>query len=60
MAHILYSNFTTMKDTNQLTLRHIAGLYLDLYSTPRDLERPLTPEQVKRGRRLLPRSPRRP
>lgn len=36
-----------MKDTNQLTLRHIAGLYLDIYSTPRDLERPLTPEQVK-------------
>ncbi|MBL8564341.1 MAG: hypothetical protein JNM89_01335 [Hyphomicrobiaceae bacterium] len=29
------------------TLRHIAGLYLDIYSTPRDLERPLTPEQVK-------------
>ncbi len=36
-----------MKDTNQLTLKHIAGLYLDLYSTPRDLERPLTPEQVR-------------
>jgi hypothetical protein len=36
-----------MKDTNQITLRHIAGLYLDLYSTPRDLERPLTPEQVR-------------
>ncbi len=36
-----------MKDINQLTLRHIAGLYLDLYSTPRDLDRPLTPEQVR-------------
>ena len=34
-----------MKDTN--TLRHIAGLYLDIYSAPRDLDRPLTPEQVK-------------
>ena len=34
-----------MKDMT--TLRHIAGLYLDIYSTPRDLERPLTPEQVK-------------
>ena len=34
-----------MKDMN--TLRHIAGLYLDIYSSPRDLERPLTPEQVK-------------
>lgn len=29
------------------TLRHIAGLYLDLYTQPRDLSRPLTPEQVK-------------
>jgi hypothetical protein len=36
-----------MKDTDQITLRHIAGLYLDLYSTPRDLQRPLTPEQVR-------------
>ena len=36
-----------MKDTNQITLRHIAGLYLDIYSSPRDLERPLTPEQVR-------------
>ena len=34
-----------MKDMT--TLRHIAGLYLDIYSSPRDLERPLTPEQVK-------------
>jgi hypothetical protein len=30
-----------------ISLKHIAGLYLDLYSTPRDLERPLTPEQVR-------------
>lgn len=36
-----------MKDTSNLTLRHIAGLYLDIYSAPRDLDRPLTPEQVK-------------
>jgi len=36
-----------MKDTSKLTLRHIAGLYLDIYSAPRDLDRPLTPEQVK-------------
>lgn len=34
-----------MKDMT--TLRHIAGLYLDMYCTPRDLDRPLTPEQVK-------------
>ena len=34
-----------MKDMT--TLKHIAGLYLDIYSTPRDLTRPLTPEQVK-------------
>ena len=34
-----------MKDTT--TLLHIAGLYLDLYSKPRDITRPLTPEQVK-------------
>lgn len=32
---------------NMHTLRHIAGLYLDVYSQPRDLSRPLTPEQVK-------------
>lgn len=32
---------------NMTTLRHIAGLYLDIYSAPRDLTRPLTPEQVK-------------
>jgi hypothetical protein len=32
---------------NTTTLKHIAGLYLDIYSAPRDLERPLTPEQVK-------------
>ena len=42
-----------MKDTNQITLRHIAGLYLDLYSTPRDLERPLTPEQVREAGQLF-------
>ena len=33
--------------TNTATLLHIAGLYLDLYSRPRDLTRPLTPEQVR-------------
>ena len=32
---------------NTATLLHIAGLYLDIYSGPRDLTRPLTPEQVK-------------
>ena len=32
---------------NMTTLKHIAGLYLDIYSTPRDLTRPLTPEQVR-------------
>ena len=34
-----------MKDMT--TLRHIAGLYLDIYSAPRDLERPLPPDQVR-------------
>jgi hypothetical protein len=36
-----------------ISLKHIAGLYLDLYSTPRDLERPLTPEQVQEAGRLF-------
>ena len=45
MANTLFPNHLPMKDMN--TLRHIAGLYLDIYSSPRDLERPLTPEQVK-------------
>lgn len=34
-----------MKDMT--TLRHIAGLYLEVYSQNRNLERPLSPEQVK-------------
>ena len=34
-----------MKNMN--TLLHIAGLYLDIYSGPRDLTRPLTPEQIR-------------
>ena len=32
---------------NTATLLRIAGLYLDIYCGPRDLTRPLTPEQVK-------------
>ena len=32
---------------NMTTLRHIAGLYLEVYSQNRNLERPLSPEQVK-------------
>ena len=35
------------------SLKHIAALFLDLYSTPRDLVRPLTPEQVKDAGRLF-------
>lgn len=34
-----------MKDMTML--RHIAGLYLEVYSQNRNLERPLSPEQVK-------------
>lgn len=36
-----------------ISLKHIAGLYLDLYSTPRDLERPLTRDQVQEAGRLF-------
>ena len=39
--------------TNTATLLHIAGLYLDLYSRPRDLTRPLTPEQVRDAARYF-------
>lgn len=39
--------------TNTNTLKHIAALYLDTYAGPRDLARPLTPEQVKDAARLL-------
>ena len=38
---------------NTATLLHIAGLYLDLYSGPRDLTRPLTPEQVRDAARYF-------
>lgn len=36
-----------MKTDHRTTLRHIAAVYLDTYANPRDLARPLTPEQVK-------------
>jgi hypothetical protein len=40
-----------MKNMN--SLRHIAGLYLDLYSQPRDLGRPLSPDEVQEAGRFF-------
>jgi len=42
-----------MKTDNRTTLRHIAAVYLDTYASPRDLARPLSPEQVKDAGVLL-------